>query len=171
MDGHVLIANGQPHTRTMTGLHFPRFVETGSISNCARAQLYSPIGLGDHLTERSEQDAYRVMLRALDFGCLYYWYNDLTVIPTHPHLTAYMFPTTIMELHEGYVIGRERILTNRSGRFGWGDAAEFDVHVFDDQGREVPEFKAVKVVQDGKTFVELRLPEDYSAAMVRKTPL
>ena len=45
--------------------------------------LYSPIALGDHLTERSEQDAYRVMLRALDFGCVYYWYNDLTVIPTH----------------------------------------------------------------------------------------
>lgn len=168
LNGHPLIANGQPHTKTMTELHFPRFVETGSISNCALAQLYSPIALGDHLTERSEQDAYRVMLRALDFGCLYYWYNDLTVIPTHRHLTFYMFPTTIVEIHEGYVLGQERILTNRSGLFGWDDAADFDIHVFDDQGREVPDFKAAKIVQDGKTFAELRLPEDYSAAIVRK---
>ena len=39
-------------------LHFPRFVETGSISHCAATHLYSPIALGDHLTERSELDAY-----------------------------------------------------------------------------------------------------------------
>ena len=72
MKDHVLIANGQPHTQTMTRLHFPRFVETGSISHCATATLYSPIALGDHLTERSEVDAYHVMLRALDYGCVYY---------------------------------------------------------------------------------------------------
>ena len=35
MRDHILIGNGQPHTKTMTKLHFPRFVETGSISNCA----------------------------------------------------------------------------------------------------------------------------------------
>jgi hypothetical protein len=39
--------------------------------------------------------------------------------------------------------------------------------VFDDQGREVPDFKAPTVVQDGMRFTELRLPEDYSAAIVR----
>jgi hypothetical protein len=162
-----LVANGQPHTRTMLELHFPRFVETGSISHCTRAQAYSPIALGDHLTERSEQDAYRVLLQALDFGCLYYWYNDLTVVPTHPHLTSYMFPATPVELGEGYLIARERIVTNRSGLFGWGDSARHEVHVFDDQGREVPVFHAPAVVQDGMTFTELRLPEDYSAAIIR----
>ncbi len=64
LKNHLLVVNGQPHTQTMTKLHFPRFVETGSISNCALAGLYSPIALGDHLTERSELDAYHVMLRA-----------------------------------------------------------------------------------------------------------
>ena len=165
---HVLIANGQPHTETMTRLHFPRFTETGSISNCTLTHLYSPIALGDHLTERSERDAYHSMLRALDFGCVYYWYNDLNVIPTHPHLTHYMFPITPVELHEGYIVGRERIVTNRSGRFGWGDKSRHEVHVFDDQGREVLDFKAPTVVRDGTTLTELRLPEDYSAAVVRK---
>lgn len=168
LKGHDLVANGQPHTRTMAGLHFPRFVETGSISNCAHALLYTPIALGDHLTERSEADAYRVMLRALDFGCVYYWYNDVTVIPTHPHLTRYMFPITPLELGEGYLIGRERILTNRSGRFGWGDSSGHEVHVFDDQGRERPDFKSPSVMVDGTTLTELRLPEDFSAAIVRK---
>jgi len=31
----------------------------------------------------------------------------------------------------------------------------------------VPNFKAPTLVQDGMTFTELRLPEDYSAAIVR----
>jgi hypothetical protein len=168
MQNHLLIGNGQPHTQAMTKLHFPRFVETGSISHCASAGLYSPIALGDHLTERSEVDAYHVMLRALDFGCVYYWYNDLLVIPTHVQLTHYMFPITPVELHDGYIIGRERIITNRSGLFGWGDSSRHEVHVFDDQGREAPGFKAATVVRNGQTLTELRLPEDYSAAIVRR---
>lgn len=167
-----LIANGAPHTRTMAQLHFPRFVETGSISNCTLAQLFTPIALGDHLTERSEADAYRVMLRALDYGCVYYWYGDVTVVPTHPHLTQFMFPVTPLELHEGFILGRERILTNRSGLFGWGDGSRHEVHLFDEEGREVPpkerEGFVKTVLQEGRTFTELRLPEGWSAAVVRQ---
>ena len=96
-----LVGNGQPHTRTMASLRFPRFVETGSPSNGALAQLHSPIALGDHLTERSEIEAYRNMLSALDFGCLYHWYDDLTVVPSYLTLTQYMYPFTPIELHEG----------------------------------------------------------------------
>jgi hypothetical protein len=163
-----LLANGAPVTRAMASLNFPCFVETGSITNCTRAQMYSPIALGDHLTERSELDAYRVMLGALDYGCVYHWYNDMTVIPTHPHLTRYMFPITPVELRQGCLIGKERIVTKTSGLFGWGDAAEHEVHVFDDTGREVEGFQAPLLRRDGKTYTELRLAEDWSAAIVRK---
>jgi hypothetical protein len=165
-----LVANGAPVTRAMASLNFPCFVETGSITNCCRAQMYSPIALGDHLTERSELDAYRVMLGALDYGCVYHWYNDMTVIPTHPHLTRYMFPITPVELRQGCIIGKERIVTKISGQFGWGDAAAHEVHVFDDTGREVADFQAPQVRRDGKTYTELRLAEDWSAAIVRKQP-
>jgi len=163
-----LIANGQPHTPTIAALKFPRFVETGSASNCAKAQYHSPIALGDHLTERSERDAYRNMLSALDYGCVYHWYSDMAVIPTYRTLTEHMYPITPVELRSGYIIGRERILTRRSGLFGWGDAAEHVVHVYDDEGREVADFPAPQVLRDGKRLTELRLPEDYSAAIVRK---
>ena len=163
-----LIANGQPHTRTMAALKFPRFVETGSPSHCALAQLHSPIALGDHLTEKSELDAYRMMLTALDYGCLYHWYNDMNVIPTHPTLTQSMYPITPLELHQGYVIGRERIITKRSGLFGWGDKSRHEVRVFDEQGREVSGFKAPTVERNGQTFSEIRIGEDWSAAIVRQ---
>ncbi len=162
-----LIGNGVPFTRAMAALHFPCFVETGSITHCAQAHLYSPIALGDHLTEQSETDAYAVMLAALDYGCVYHWYNDMTVIPTHPHLTQYMFPMTPIELHEGYIIGRERIITKKSGCFGWGDASRHETHVFDDTGREVPDFAAPQVERDGKRYSEVRIAEGWSAAVVR----
>ncbi len=163
-----LIGNGPPFTRRMAALHFPCFVETGSITNCVQAHLWSPIALGDHLSERSETDAYHVMLGALDFGCVYHWYNDLTVIPTHPQLTRYMYPITPLELHGGYIIGEERIVTKASGLYGWNDASEHDVHVFDDAGREVESFQTPLIREDGKTWTELRIAEDWSAAIVRK---
>jgi hypothetical protein len=172
MSRGALVANGAPYTRTMAKLHFPRFTETGSISNCTLMQLFTPIALGDSHTEESELDAYRNMLRALDYGCVYYWYNDWTVRPTYPTLTKYMFPITPMELCEGVVIGKERILTNRSGIFGWNDQSKHEIHVFDDTGRETTKFAApirVKTTtQQGKTFSELRLPEDWSAAIIRR---
>ena len=163
-----LIGNGQPHTRTMARLKFPRFVETGSPSNCAGAQMHSPIALGDHLTERSEADAYRMMLTALDYGCLYHWYNDLTVIPEYPTLTEHMYPITPLELHEGWIVGRERILTKRSGLFGWGDNSRHEVRAYDENGRELRDFKAPLVQRDGANFSELRLGEGWSAVVIAK---
>ena len=163
-----LFGNGVPYTRAMAALHFPCFVETGSITNCTQAHLYSPVALGDHLTERSEEDAYRDMLAALDYGCIYCWYNDLLVVPTHHHLTRYMYPATPLELHAGYFIGEKRIITRKSGLYGWGDASKHEVHVFDDSGREVKNFKAPLVTRDGKTYTELRIGEDWSAAIIRQ---
>jgi len=108
------------------------------------------------------------MLAALDYGCVYHWYNDVLVIPTHHHLTRYMYPITPLELHEGYVIGNERIITNRSGLFGWGDNSKHEVHVFNDEGREVEGFEAPLITLEDKTCTELRIGEDWSAAIIRK---
>jgi len=163
-----LVGNGVPRTRAMAALAFPCFVETGSISNCVRAHLHSPIALGDHLTERSEEDAYGTMLAALDFGCVYHWYNDLNVVPTHHHLTRYMYPITPLELHEGFVIAKERIVTNRSGLFGFGDASRHRAHVFDHEGREVEAYETPRVESEGRSFTEVRIPEGWSAAIVRE---
>ena len=163
-----LIANGQPHTRTMARLKFPRFVETGSPSHCANAQLHSPIALGDHLTERSEADAYRMMLTALDYGCLYHWYGDLTVIPEYLTLAEHMYPITPQELHEGWIVGKERIITKRSGLFGWGDQSRHEVHAYDENGRELRNFKAPLVQRNGADFSELRLAEGWSAVVIAR---
>ena len=162
-----LVANGQPATRTMTKLHFPRFVETGSISNLAKAQLYSPIALGDHLTERNTVDCYQNMVDALNYGALYYWYSGRIMVEK-PTLTQHMFPSTPIRLGHGFMIAQERILTNTSGLFGWGDASDFEAHVYDRRGNLTTEIAVPRVERDGKAYAEVRIPEGYAVALVRK---
>jgi hypothetical protein len=165
--GAVLIVNGAPWTRTLSQLHVPAFTETGSISHCRKMLLYTPLALGDHLTERSQKDAYRVMMSALDYGCLYAWYGS-NVYPEYKTLTEHMYPITPIEIHRGYVIGRERIITNRSGLFGWDDESDFRGFVYDREGRATDLCPVKKVELDGKTYAEVRIPGGYSAAIVRE---
>ena len=162
--GRPLVANGNPSLTSEYRYRFPRFVETADISNLSQAHLFTPIALGDHVTERNEVDSFRWMLSALDWGGLYYWYNQK---PSRPAFTAVMFPFTPIELHRGYLIGEERILTKDSGLIGWGDASNFEVHVFDRLGRQTDEIQPPRVMKDGKAYAEVRIPEGYAAAIVR----
>ena len=162
----LLVGNGAPFTRKMRELKTIRFVETASISNLTRSLFYTPISLGDHLTVRNSIDAYRDMLKALNYGCLYYFYRH--TYGEYPTLTGKMYPTTPIELGNGYIIGKERILTNRSGNFGWGDDSDFTVHVFDRSGKENPAYKVPVIRQNNKRYAEIRIPEGYSAAIIRK---
>lgn len=162
-----LIANGQPQTESMMRVHFLRFVETGDINHLIHAQLYTPVGLGDHLTEKTEKDIARQIRAHLRFGCLYYYYSS-HIPTTYPQLTSRMYPFTPIELRPGVLIGRERILTARSGTFGWGDRSKHEVHAFDETGREVPDFKAETTRCDDATLTELRLAKGWSAAILRK---
>jgi hypothetical protein len=162
-----LMGNGAPLTRSFGQLHFPRFVETAAITNLTYAQLYTPIALGDHLTERNQVDCYRNMVRGLDYGAVYYWYHTAIDV-TRPTLTSYMFPVTPINLGHGYLIAKERILTNRSGYFGWNDNSDFDVVVFNPRGEQTDEVQISRIQRDGKTFAEVRIGEGYSVALVRK---
>jgi hypothetical protein len=165
--GKYLIVNGGPATETMTKLHFMRFTETGSIGNCVRMHLTTPIALGDHLTERTETDCYRCMLAALKFGCVYYWYWDGVGPITFHTLTDYMFPITPVELGEGYILGKERIVTARSGWFSFGDNSAFVVHFFNAEGVETPRIPRFER-KDGKNWCKVELAENESCALVRK---
>jgi len=164
----VLIINGAPLSHTMRQQKIQTMFETGHISNVLQGHLAAPVALGDHLTERKFADSWKVMLRALDFGGLYCVYQTVRVFPRHPTLTKYMYPFTPIELHKGYLIGKERIITKVSGLFGWGDASEFDIKVFDTNGKLTDSYPGKKVVIDGKNYAEIRIPGNCAAAIIRK---
>jgi hypothetical protein len=79
-----------------------------------------------------------------------------------------MYPVTPLELHPGMVLGEERILTNRSGLYGWPDGSAAQVHVFDAEGREVARPLVKEVRQGGRLLTEVRMPGDHFAVLVRQ---
>ena len=168
MPMNLLMINGSfPYGREMRKEKLICFTEMAQSTNAVKVHFSTPVGLGDHFTDNTELDCYKQMLEWLDYGLLYYWYSPRAEM-THHTLTEYMFPTTPMELGKGYIIGKERILTKVSGLWGWGDNAKHEVHVFDANGWEKTDFKAPLRTVNGKTYTELRLPENYSAAIIRK---
>ncbi len=162
-----LVGNGVPACREIRELKFPCFSETAQSTFATKQHLYSPVILGDHLSEVSEVDSYRSMLAGLDYGCVYYWYSD-KVIPTHKTLTSKMFPITPVQLGAGFIIGKERIITKISGFFGWGDASEHEVFFFDENGIPVSGQKVTTKMVDGNRFSEINLWPDWSAVIVKK---
>jgi len=157
--GKILIGNGPPLTETMTKIHFPRFVETSSATNLRYAHLYCPLGLSSPDRVESAEDIIPSIRSHLDNGGLWYYYCKWDrVFLTHPTATAHMYPFTPIELHEGYLIGRERILTDRSGIFGWNDKSRHRVFVYGRDGRLVEGFTAPTRTVKGCTYTELRLP-------------
>ena len=167
--GKVLIGNSQPETATMTQVHFPRFVEAWHPSRLVDAHLYCPLGLGSPDRVQSEDQVAANIRDNLMWGGLWYWYVGWwNVQLTHPHITAHMFPFTPIELHAGYLIGEERILTAKSGLFGWGDDSPRRVYVYNELGHLQEDFDAPERTIDGARYTELRLPGGWLAAIVRE---
>ena len=157
--GKVLIGNGQPVTETMTKLHFPRFVEAWHPSHLRYAHLYCPVGLSSPDRVRAEEDIVPSVRGHLQNGGLWYYYCGWNVVKlTHPTVTARMYPFTPVELHAGYVIGRERILTAKSGLFGWGDRSKRQVYAYGPDGRQVTGFQAPEKTIKGSLYSEVRVP-------------
>jgi len=166
--GKLLIGNGQPQTETMTELHFPRFVEAWHPSNLRKAHLYCPVGLSS--PDRVDSDAAIVpsIRTHLESGGLWYYYASWGKFNlTRPNVVARMFPFTPIELHQGYLIGEERIITARSGVFGWNDAREHQVFVYGPDGHLLEDFEAPVQVIDGSNFSALRLPPGAMAIIER----
>jgi len=163
--GKVVVANSQPATFTMHRYSFPRFVETAITANLASTHLGSPIGLGDRLRQRDAAGIARGIQAHLEQGALYYYYAPTATLP-EPNLTAYMFPVTPVRLRDGTIWAAERILTSRSGRFGWEDLSRHTPHVFDASGSEV-QGHARTYEEKGVRWTEVRLDRGWTAAIVR----
>ena len=165
--GKMMVGNFSPETRSERQFKFPRFEETSSSRWIALSHLYTPIQLGDMLTySNTAKDMAADQRIAIKRGALYYHYNGNTGCPS---LTSKMFPFTPVELHSGWLVGKERILTCVSGDFGWiGERPEVDLFVFDELGREVKNYPfLVRDTPQGRVFT-LDLKVDHCAAIVKK---
>ncbi len=163
--GGAIIGNSAPLTETMMKLGFPRFVETASGWYPARAHLYTPLSLGDHLTVKTFADLLADVRQKLMWGSLYYYYAR----PAHPYptITQHMFPFTPVELHRGWLLGRERVITAVPGTFTLGDEAAVTVYWYGADGK-LADGRGEERVEGGRRLVRLALAEGEMAVIERR---
>jgi len=141
--GGVVVANTSPATENMRKLRTWRFVETGSGPEYDReTHLYTPIALGfpwGHLAaeDRTARRFIQDVIANLEHGALYYYYS-VPATGLDYGVVNRMFPFTPRELHAGWLVGEERIITTKSGEFGWGDLSDARGFHYDPEGRETP---------------------------------
>lgn len=71
-------------------------------------------------------------------------------------ISPYVFPFTPIELHAGYLLGQERIITIHSGSYGWpGESCLVQVRHFDEQGKLTPNDFPTEVGKQSRTKVDL----------------
>lgn len=186
----LMVVNGHCVAKETRSLPFVRFAESEwnswdpiatlhdeppVIDSMAKGHLDTPVILGvrpdrfptgkDHFTEVVMKWA----IAGLKNGELYYYYAS--ELPTSgPGAGEYgiinhMFPFTPVELHAGYLIGKERILTAKSGEFFWAHSNKPICRVFDLKGKEVK--PQVQMTRKGNGWnVNLKINDWNEAAVI-----
>ena len=129
--------------------------------------LGTPIGLGNHHPEDSVAASARHVRDMLRYGSVYHG-HQYQYAPPAWNFTSVMYPITPVELHEGYVLGAERIHTAVSGRFGWPDGAAAEVTVVNAADERVEPAPVHEVLEEGRRLYEIRMPGDHFAILVRR---
>jgi len=186
--GKVVIANTYATAQEERSLPVNRFSETQAsfdpfavpdgtkppeVPFLYRGALASPIGLGILGVSGQEDTARRVMKAVVTYlrhGVLYYHYAIQDIPETGPGSGGYgpinhMFPITPVELHEGSIIGKERIVTCVSGKFDWPIESRPVVRLFGLDGREINH--AFAITRYGKGWrVDVKLKDWAEVAVV-----
>ena len=178
--GKIVIANTYATAQEEMSLPVNRFSETQAsfdpfavpdgvkppeVPFLYRGALASPIGLGIVGASGQEDTARRVMKAIVTYlrhGVLYYHYAIKDIPEIGPGSGDYgpinhMFPITPVELREGCVVGKERIVTCVSGVFDWPAPGKPIVHLFDRDGREIiPTFAITRSRKGWKADLKLK---------------
>jgi hypothetical protein len=165
--GLFFMANSQAHTRTMMRKNIVCFVETGSYSALSDTHLGCPLGLGNHSDEPTQAESAEHVRELLQRGAVYYGHY-YSRDPAPWNFTSIMFPITPQQIGPGYVLGKERLHTAISGRFGFPDGAAAEVYVVNASGERVTSGMVSEVREAGKRLYEIRMPSDHFAILVRQ---
>jgi hypothetical protein len=108
--GGTLMGNGPCATRKILAKKPQRMIEIQhNDSWCYEGNLESPLGYA------SSRMDFGNWIRALRMGMLLVG----TRYDYEHEISRYVFPFTPIELHSGYLLGQERIITIHSGNYGW----------------------------------------------------
>jgi len=167
--GGVLLTNGHPGPRSLWKEDYLTSNETGGGDQRPIGGLHlgrSVTPLGNPTALKNERDIYRDILTKLDLGALYWWYGGRQFI-TRKHIVQHMYPITTESIHAGTVRGAERIVTRKSGVYGWhADRSLHQVHLYDARGT-LTRHEFVSTVDVDAVRTGVTLGEDQAAVVVK----
>ncbi|MBE6379573.1 MAG: LamG domain-containing protein [Lentisphaerae bacterium] len=180
--GKMALTNfGAPTTRELQTIPYMNFCEAAGkgvgrqnldvippdASGCTMNHLSTPLALGPHRSE--EIDAVRLMTRVrayLRYGTLYVHTSLRNSFPESGPTSGeygpinHMYPITPIELHRGWVKGKERIVSCVSYTTNWDRMEAPKALRFDAVGREIPVGNAVKITgKPGNWNIEVKIDD------------
>ncbi|MCX6901087.1 MAG: hypothetical protein NT105_20625 [Verrucomicrobia bacterium] len=158
--GGTLMGNGPCATRKLLAKKPQRMVEIQHNDTWAyEGNLDSPLGYA------SSRMDFGNWTRALNMATLLVGtrYNY-----TH-EISPYVFPFTPIELHAGYLLGRERIIVTHAGSYGWpGERCLVQIRHFNKDGKLTGRDFATTIGREARTSVELA---DGEAVVLERLPI
>lgn len=158
--GGTLMGNGPTCTRALLQKQVQRMVEVQHNDYwCYQGNLDTPIGYASWRTDFGNWTR-ALRMATLLVGTRYDYEHEIS---------PYAFPFTPIELHYGYLLGKERIITLHSGSYGWPDDTSLVVcHRFDKDGkRHAADWPTTIVRSSTKTDVKL---DDGEVAVLVRMP-
>lgn len=144
----MVMGNGPTSIRRLLELQVPRMVETQHNDVWwYEGLLDTPLG---YLSSNLSFDHFVRVVNLANLPVATHW--SLYDHDVQPHL----FPFTPIEIHPGYLLGRERIIVTISGEFGWhGERTLARVLHFNAEGRLTDRDFPTIVGEEAKTCIEL----------------
>lgn len=143
-----------------------RFVEGHDPLSGNRTHFYTPVAWGAADIELTENDIAKTMRTHLANGALFMYYSRK--FEHDNNFIQEFYPITPLELHSGYVIGKEKIITMRSGTFSWNDKAALEAVIFDKNGFKCRTVAGISA-DDGISRIVVTLENDEVAVIKRET--
>ena len=158
--GGFVMGNGPATTLDMLQTGVQRMVEIQHNEHwCYEGNLGTPLGY------MSSGWGFDNVVRALRMACLPV---GTTWLYKHD-ISADLFPFTPLELHHGYLLGKERIIATHAGNFGWpGERPLVAVKHFDAEGKPSQTDYATTVGQEARTAIT---PAEGEAVVLVRLPV
>lgn len=166
--GKCLWANIET-TSLMAGVRFPQQVESPIWDYLYRSHVFCPVAYNEYRNSGYIEDLARNTRMCVRLGALNVQDRIYNTMPNHPTSFSKMYPMTPKELQEGYIIGPDKIITIRKGKFGWkeNECKNIKAFVFDKHEKPV-ERKINLVSEDGYRLIDIDLQPGDLAVLERK---
>jgi hypothetical protein len=141
--GGFILFNGAAVTKSR--IKCPSFVESQDlILRLCNTHLNTPLAYGFGKPSMKE------LIDRLNYGTIY----ARTHLDYQSDIVTKFYPITIEEIHSGWVKGKERIITSKSGNFGWDGKYRAKIYMYNENGEYINQNPLIKIYE-GKIKIDV----------------